>query len=153
MLHRFERFTSSISALYRDVQKIERDEMEKQGLRGAFAQYLLAIHRYPQGITAAALCEVCDKDKAAVSRVIAELEAKGLIRKESEGDTQYRAKVFLTEEGSKAVAFVQQRACAAMDAAGSGLSEQDRAVFYAALELLGNNLQQIAQEGIPEERE
>ena len=70
MLNRFEQFTSAISALCRDVQKIERDEMEKQGLRGAFAQYLLAISRYPEGITASALCEVCDKDKAAVSRII-----------------------------------------------------------------------------------
>ena len=151
MLHRFERFTSSISAIYRDIQKIERDEMEKQGLRGAFAQYLLAMSRYPQGITAAALCEVCDKDKAAVSRVIAELEAKGLLHKEADGVTQYRAKVYLTDAGKEAVTFVQQRACAAVELAGSGLSAADRAVFYAALELLGNNLQEVARNGIPDE--
>ncbi len=151
MIHRFERFTSAISAIYRDVQKIERDEMEKQGLRGAFAQYLLAVSRYPDGITAAALCEVCDKDKAAVSRVISELESKGLLRKENDGSSQYRAKVFLTPAGEEAVAFVRQRASVAMETAGQGLSDEDRQIFYAALELLGRNLQQIARNGIPED--
>lgn len=150
MLQRFEHFTSTISSIHRNVQKIERDEMEKHGLRGAFAQYLLAVSRYPEGITAAALCEVCDKDKAAVSRVIAELEAKGLLYRENDG-SQYRSKVLLTPIGEAAVSFVQARACAAMELAGSGLSPEDRAVFYSALDLLDSNLHQIARNGIPEE--
>lgn len=151
MLQRFEHFTSAISAIHRDIQKIERDEMEKQGLRGAFTQYLLAVSRYPQGVTAATLCEVCDKDKAAVSRALTELEAKGLLRKENDGSGQYRAKVFLTPTGEEAVSFVRTRVCTAMELAGSGLSDRDREVFYRALDLLGNNLQDIARKGIPEE--
>lgn len=150
MLNRFEQFTSAISALYRDVQKIERDEMEKRGLRGAFAQYLLAISRYPEGITAAALCEVCDKDKAAVSRIIGEMEAKGLLEKENDGISQYRAKLRLTPEGKAAAAFVRERASVAVELAGSGLSDEDRKVFYSALERISLNLQQICTDGIPE---
>ena len=148
MLNRFEHFTAAISAIYRDIQKIERDEMEKQGLRGAFAQYLLALKRHPQGITAAALCEVCDKDKAAVSRVITELEAKGLLYKDSEG--QYRAKLYLTPAGEEAAAFVEKRASAAVELAGNGLSDSDRTVFYNAMERIAGNLQQICLNGIPE---
>ena len=150
MLNRFEQFTTAISALYRDVQKIERDEMEKQGLRGAFAQYLLAISRYPEGITAAALCEVCDKDKAAVSRIITEMENKGLLEKENDGTSQYRAKLRLTTAGQQAAAFVRERASVAVELAGSGLSDDDRKVFYSALERISTNLQQICVDGIPE---
>lgn len=150
MLNRFEQFTTAISALYRDVQKIERDEMEKQGLRGAFAQYLLAISRYPEGITAATLCEVCDKDKAAVSRIISELENKGLLEKENDGISQYRAKLRLTPAGQQAAAFVRERASIAVELAGSGLSDEDRKVFYSALERISTNLQQICIDGIPE---
>ena len=150
MLERFEQFTSAISLVYRDVQKIERDEMEKQGLRGAFAQYLLAISRYPQGITAAALCEVCDKDKAAVSRIIAEMETKGLVEREADGASQYRAKLRLTPAGQEAAAFVRKRASAAVELAGNGLSDEDRKAFYAALERISASLQQISQNGIPE---
>ena len=40
MIDRFEQFVSYISAIHRDVQKIERDEMVKYGLKGAYAQYL-----------------------------------------------------------------------------------------------------------------
>ena len=86
MLKRFEQFTSAIAAISRDVQRIERDEMEKHGLRGAFAQYLLALSRHPEGITAAGLCEVCDKDKAAVSRIVSEMDAKELILREAGGE-------------------------------------------------------------------
>ena len=129
MLERFEQFTSAISALYRDVQKIERDEMEKQGLRGAFAQYLLAISRHPEGITAAALCEACDKDKAAVSRITAEMEAKGLVERETDGVSQYRAKLRLTPAGQDAAAFVRKRASVAVELAGKDLSAEDRKIF------------------------
>ena len=149
MLNRFEQFTSAISALCRDVQKIERDEMEKQGLRGAFAQYLLAISHHPEGITASALCEVCDKDKAAVSRIIGEMESKGLLKKVNDGTSQYRAKLSLTPEGEAAAAFVRERASIAVELAGSGLSDEDRKAFYKALELISANLQEICQKGIP----
>ena len=149
MLNRFEQFTSVISALCRDVQKIERDEMEKQGLRGAFAQYLLAISRYPEGITASALCEVCDKDKAAVSRIIGEMESKGLLQKINDGTSQYRARLSLTPAGEEAAAFVRERASAAVELAGSGLSDEDRKAFYKTLELISENLQEICKKGIP----
>ena len=150
MLNRFEQFTAAISALYRDIQKIERDEMEKQGLRGAVAQYLLAISRHPDGITAAELCEACDKDKAAVSRIITELEIKGLLIKKNEGSSQYRVKLYLTAAGEQAAAFVQERASAAVELAGDGLSEEDRKIFYSALERISTNLQKICIDGIPE---
>lgn len=149
MLQRFELFTSGISSVYRDVQKIERDEMEKQGLRGSFAQYLLAISRYPEGVTAAVLCDVCDKDKAAVSRVVAEMEAKGLVERET--GNQYRAKLRLTPAGEEAAAFVRKRASAAVELAGKALSEEDRKAFYGALAVISNTLQQISSTGLPEE--
>jgi DNA-binding MarR family transcriptional regulator len=150
LLYRFEQFVSYISAIHRDIQRIEREEMEKLGLKGAYAQYLVAMQRYPEGITAADLCEVCDKDKAAVSRIIGELEAKGLLIKENDGGSQYRARLFLTSAGEDAALFVKQRAFAAVELAGSGLSDEDIIIFYNALERISANLQKICIDGIPE---
>lgn len=150
MIDRFEQFTSVISSIYRYIQKIEREEMEKYGLKGAFAQYLLAIGHYPHGITAAALCETCDKDKAAVSRIVAEMETKGLIRRISSGDNQYRARLTLTEAGRRAAQFVRERAEIAVELAGQGLSDQDRKIFYSALELIAGNIHSMCAKGIPE---
>ena len=148
MISRFEQFTSAISGIYRSIQKIEREQMEKYGLKGAYAQYLVTIQRYEDGITAAQLCEVCDLDKAAVSRAIAEMFQRGLV--ERTGETGYRARVKLTETGQEATAYVNRLAQAAVDAAGSALTDSDRAVMYAALESIAEKLSIICKTGIPE---
>ena len=149
MLDRFEQFTTLISAIYRDIQKIERDEMEKRGLRGAYAQYLLALMQNPQGLTAAQLCDACEKDKAAVSRAVSELESKGFLSRNTEKSNAYRAVLTLTEKGTEAARFVSNRAALAVEQAGKGISDPDRKVFYAALGLIASNLQAISKEGIP----
>lgn len=148
MLQRFEAFTAAISGIYRDIQKIERDEMEKYGLKGAYAQYLLALSHCPEGLSAAELCEVCDKDKAAVSRVLSELEKKGLLRCR---EGQYRARLTLSDEGMRAAEYVKERACLAVDAAGRGLSEKERSGMYLALDTVASNLKTLCREGLDNE--
>lgn len=148
MVSRFEHFSVSISCINRYIQKIERTEMEKYGLKGASAQCLLAMQRYPQGITAARLCEVCDKDKAAVSRIVAELEEKNMVTRGDDGGGRYRALLKLTELGEEAAEHVEQRAKQAVEEAGTGLTDQQRAMMYAALDLIAGNLQMISEKGL-----
>ena len=150
MLSRFELFSSSIFVIYRDIQKLERDEMEKFGLKGAFAPYLSVMIRYPEGITSSRLSEICDKDKAAVSRVVSEMAQKGLIKREGTKDSLYRATLTLTDEGRKVAQFVEQRAMAAVSAASQGLTDDKRKILYESLELLAKNLKEISKNGIPE---
>lgn len=150
MISRYEIFNNAISGIYRYIQKIERDEMVKYGYKGAFAQYLAAMNRYPEGLTSVQLCEICDKDKAAVSRIIAEMEDKGLIRREGAGDNMYRARLILTEEGLRAANFVNERAAAAVAAGGKGLTDENRRVFYETLELIAGNLESVSREGLPD---
>lgn len=151
MVNRFEQFTSLISASNRFVQKIERDEMEKIGLKGAYAQYLLAMARYPQGITAAELCEVCDRDKAAVSRMLSELETKNLICRVNPDEGQYRSRLTLTETGLQAADIVRRRATIAVELAGQGLSDRNRQIFYTSLVRITSNLENLCQNGLPDE--
>ena len=132
------------------MMKIEREEMEKYGLRGSYVQYLIAMKRFPEGMTSAKLCDICDKDKAAISRIVAEMENKGLIRRESDKSNMYRAKLVLTEEGNKAADYVCERAEKAVFAAGKGLDEEDRRIFYGVLAIFEANLRRISREGIPE---
>lgn len=132
------------------MMKIEREEMEKYGLRGSYVQYLIAMKRFPEGMTSAKLCDICDKDKAAISRIVAEMENKGLIRRESDKSNMYRAKLVLTEEGNKAADYVCERAEKAVLAAGKGLDEEDRRIFYGVLAIFEANLRRISREGIPE---
>lgn len=149
MLNRYEKFSTYIAGAYRYVQKLEREEMEKYGLKGAYAQYLHAMRRSPEGVTSSQLCDICDKDKAAVSRAVAEMEEKGLIFRE--GKNPYRALLKLTETGKNAADFVCERAEIAVREAGKGLSDDARAIFYTSLEIIASNLQKICKEGIGKE--
>ena len=82
--------------------------------------------------------------------MVAILEKKGLVRKEAIGGNLYRAKLVLTEEGKQAAEHVQQRAAVAVELAGSGMSDEEREVFYRCLELITSNLQTLSKEGLPQ---
>ena len=151
-MNRFEQFSYVISGINRHIQKIERDEMIKYGYKGAFAQYLVALRRYPEGITSAQLCEICDKDKAAISRVLTEMQEKGLILRETQSDHRYNALIKLTAEGLKAAAYVDERAQAAIEAVGNEMTDENRAAFYATLDFIAAKLQTISKEGLPPQK-
>lgn len=150
MASRYEQISGAISAIYRSIQKIERDEMVKYGYKGAFAQYLAALKSHPDGLTSVQISEICDRDKAAVSRIISEMEAKNLVYRKNEHDNQYRAKLFLTEEGINVAEYVFKRAERAVEIGGRGLTDENRRVFYETLELIATNLDAVCEGGLPE---
>lgn len=150
MLHRYEIFSAAIASMYHDVQRIERVEMANYGLKGPHAQCLLAMSRYPEGLTSVKLCEICDKDKAAVSRTVAELEEAGLLVIEGRNGVRYRAILRLTEAGQNAAQSVCNRAELAVAQAGEGLTDDQREVFYHVLAKISGNLHAICKNGLKE---
>lgn len=148
MESRYELISASISCMYHDIQKIERMEMAKYGLKGPHAQCLLVMNKNPEGITAARLCEACEKDKAAVSRILAELEEAGMIRRENRNGSRYRASLTLTEQGKYAAEAVVEKARLAVELAGTGFSQEEREVFYRVLAIIAGNLHQICKTGL-----
>ena len=150
MVSRYESFSTCISCMYHDIQRIERVEMARYGLKGPHAQCLLAMSRYPEGITAVRLCEVCEKDKAAISRIVAELEQMGMVRRTEHNGTRYRASLTLTEQGQTAAKAVEEKARLAVERAGAGLDDKSREVFYSVLALIAGNLHAICKNGLTE---
>lgn len=150
MISRYEFFSTVVSSLYHDIQRIERQEMAKYGLKGPHAQCLVIMSRYPQGIAAARLCELCERDKAAISRTVAELEATGLLARGERNGIRYRVPLFLTEAGQKAAEEVNAVAMRAVEQAGQGLTEEQRRVFYDVLGHIAQNLHTISRDGIQE---
>lgn len=150
MLDRFEQFSYSIHNIYKYITKIERDVMEKYGLRGAYAQYLVIMSRFPEGITSSKLSEICDKDKAAISRIVAEMEDKGLLVRRTDKDNLYRARLVLTDEGVKAAEYVCEKATRAVALAGGNLGEEERGIMYGSLAIIETNLRRISRDGIPD---
>lgn len=148
MRSKYEQFTASVLCLSRCIQKIQRTEMAKYGLKGAHAQCLITMGHYPEGVTVAQLSRISEKDKAAISRTLSELEKQGLVQKRKDGENAYRAPVLLTEAGKEASSRVEQLAQMAVEQAGVGLTEERRAVFYETLELIAGNLMRISRDGL-----
>lgn len=151
MVSRFERFTTAISSIHRSIMKIQRVEMAKYGLKGPHAQCLLTMSRFPEGITAAQLCELCDKDKAAISRTVAELEEAGMVVRPEGPGKRYRACLKLTEAGYKAAEAVMSKAKVAVQQATGGYGAEMQDMFTATLDLVANNLETICRQGLKEE--
>ncbi len=150
MKSRFEQFSYVVSGIYRYIHRIEKSVMVEQGYKGVFAIYLATLSRYPEGLSCARLCEVCDKDKAAVSRIVAEMTEKGLVEKVQQGDKIYRAKVVLTEKGKRVAKTVNEKSRdAAIAVAGDVIGENERERFYEILDSINANLQTVAEKGIP----
>ena len=150
MITKYELFSSSVASLSRDIQAIERTEMAKFGLKGPHAQCLLTMLRHPLGVTSAQLCELCAKDKAAISRTVAELEKARMIRREGRNGNIYRAALLLTEQGRAAADAVSRRAKVAVESAGEGLTDAQREVFYHVLSIISGNLHTMCKNGLKE---
>jgi len=151
MTDRFELFSFMISQISHYWHKIASDEMERYGLKGAHSVYLMAMYRFPDGITAPNLCELCGKDKADVSRMMSIMEKKGLVIKEGTKKNLYRGVFKLTEEGEKAALFVKERANLAVTLAGKDLTDESRKILYESLESIANNLRELSENGLPKD--
>lgn len=151
MIDRFERFSYSISEISRLWHRISGEEMGKYGLKGAYSVYFTTMYRFPEGITAAQLVELCSRDKADVSRAMSLLEKKGLVMRSDPEAKAYRALLQLTPAGRELAGQINAKAKAAVERASCGLPEEKRIVFYEALELITANLQKLSKEGIPGE--
>ena len=150
MQERFERFSLMLSEISRYWHKLTAEEMEVYGLKGNHSIYLLTMSHYPEGITAPLLCTYCGRDKADVSRMMAMMEEKGLVAKEGVHRNRYGGVFKLTPEGMAAAEHVRRRADLAVELAGKDLSEENRTIFYEALDSITKNLRTLCQEGLPE---
>ena len=140
-MNRFETFTGSILELNRYLQKLKDLEMKPFGLRANHVMCLYYLGKNPQGLTVTEVAETCREDKAAVSRCLSQLIEKGLVGGDfPENKRSYRTKLTLTESGRELTQQIDQRIDSAMIGGGSGLTEEQRSHFYAAMEIIVNNL-------------
>ena len=148
MIERFSQFCTSIASIQRSILKIERIEMAKYGLKGPHANCLVAMARYPEGITAARLCDICDKDKAAISRTVSELEDAGMVLRQDPEGKRYRSVLRLSEKGKEIANRVNDMVLLAVAKASEGYDKEKQQVFARVLNLVAGNLQDICRDGL-----
>lgn len=97
-------------------------------------------------LCASELADICDEDKAAISRSIDYLEASGYIRCESSSGKRYKTPLALTEKGNEAGRRIAERIDRVLLLAGEGLDVNEREIFYKALTAISENLDKISKE-------
>lgn len=153
---RFETFTVLIAKVSRSIRKIKTEEMAEFRLKSPHVSCLYYLYKMGS-LTAKELCNICDEDKAAISRSIEHLEAEGYISCEAEPDSdrkpttvklqkRYKTPFHLTEIGKEIGEKIAEKIDRILKQAGEGLDEESRLAFYRGLNLICGNLQKICDE-------
>ena len=141
MNQRFETFVTAISSINRSLQRLKSSEMADFGLKGTHVMCLYQLQQHPEGLTSSALAQLCDEDKAAISRTVAELKAQELIASPQEGEKRYRQRIRLTDRGRQVTAKMDGKIVDAVTAATQGYSLEEREIFIRVLLRVDENLQ------------
>lgn len=144
MITRFEQFTTTITQIYKNLQKVKMQEVAGLELRGTHVMCLFQLNRHPEGLTITQLSTLCGEDKAATSRTMSDLIKKGLVTNEHE--KKYRAPMRLTEKGQNIANQIDKQATQAVEAIGQGLTEEERKIFYKSLTIISGNLKNYLNE-------
>ena len=145
MEDRFQLLTANIAKMSRYIKRIKSEEMAdiEAGLKGPHVSCLYYIYKSNGTMTAKEITEVCDEDKAAISRSLDTLEKDGYISCESKTEKRYKSPISLTEKGKDVAVKVVKKIDKIVDLAGVGLSEENRKIFYESLALIGKNLKNL----------
>lgn len=142
MKDRFQLLTANIAKMSRYIKRIKSEEMAdiEPGLKGPHVSCLYYIYKSNGTMTAKEITEVCDEDKAAISRSLDALEKDGYIYCESKTEKRYKSPLALTEKGRQVGEKVAKKIDRIVDVAGVGLTEENRKIFYESLALITENL-------------
>ncbi len=142
MQDRFKAFTVLITKINRSIRRIKTEEMAEFNLKSPHVSCLYYLYT-SEALTAKELCEICEEDKAAVSRSIDYLESCGYLSCKAESQRKYKSPLVLTEKGREIGKRLSEKISGILDAAGAGLSDGERDILYRSLELISTNLQNI----------
>lgn len=144
MEQRFETFTVLINRISRNIRKIKNQEMSEYQLRSVHVSCLYYLYTV-QGLTAAALCERCEEDKATISRSLDYLESLGYLSCMSQRTKKYKSPLILTEKGMKVGKRIAEKINSILDEISVGLTEEERVTLYHSLSVVSDSLDDIVR--------
>lgn len=140
MDEKYKIFTVLMASINRSIRKIKTEEMAEFHLKSPHVSCLYYLFK-EDGLTAKELCEVCEEDKANISRTIDYLETNGYLVRQNEDNKKYKSHLSLTEMGRSVACQIAEKIDRILDESGEGISETDRKIMYRSLFQISNNLQ------------
>lgn len=142
MEERFEMFTVLIAKGSRYIKRIKTEEMAEFDLKTPHVSCIYYLYK-KEMLTSKELCDICEEDKASISRSLEYLETNGYIKCLDQAKKRYKSHLVLTEKGKVVGKKVEEKIDNILVEASKGLSEENRKIFYESFALICNNLQNI----------
>ena len=146
MFQRYKNFTVLITKISRSIKRIKAFEMEEINLKTPHVSCIYYLFK-EGGLTAKELCDICEEDKAQISRAIDFLEDNGYVYCVENVKKRYKTQLFLTEKGMEAGRFVAAKIDNIMSNIDNTLTEEERSFMYSSLSKISNRLEEICQKG------
>lgn len=128
---RFYEFTGLVSRSYKALRRAQEKYTRDFGLRSVHVSCLLRLLDAPDGLIATELSSRCGVDRAQISRVTADLAARGLICEAEPGaKRRYRGSLTLTDTGRELAMELKNIVVEKLGAVSSSLDAQKVATFY-----------------------
>ena len=143
LFDRYVAFSAYIEKLYKDLQKVKTDRMNRFGLKSTDVSVLIMASRHPDGLTVTELATECGVDKAVVSRAAHILLLQGYMTHANNILCNYRKKIKLTEKGMATVETISHLAEQAVSEVSHDISPNDLDTFYRTLEKITQNISRL----------
>ena len=140
MEEKFHTFSLLMANINRSIRRIKSEETAEFDLKGPHASCLYYLYK-EKSVTSKKLCELCETDKAGISRSIDFLEHNGYLQKRIK--KRYKSPIELTERGREVAAKIAEKIDGIFAAIAEGLSEEQRRTMYEALETISLRLREV----------
>ena len=142
MEERFEMFTVLIAKASRYIKRLKTEEMSEFNLKTPHVSCIYYLYK-KEKLTSKELCDICEEDKASISRSLEFLETHGYIKCLDQVKKRYKSPLVLTEKGLEVGKKVEEKIDNILMEASKGLSEENRKIFYESFAIICDNLQKI----------
>ena len=142
---RFEQFSSLISGIYRDIQKIKIKWTAPLGMKAVHIFWVYLLKNHPDGLTASELSRHSQSNRSLVSREIQELIDLGYVQAQDSKNRRYGQKLTLTQTGWQAAQRISEASLEIQNQVSAGIPEEDLIVLYRTLGILMENFHRMAE--------
>ena len=146
---RFEQFSSLISGIYRDIQKLKAKWTEPLGMKAVHIFWVYLLKNHPQGLTASELSRHSQSNRSLVSREIQELLDLGYVQSDK-SQRRYGQKLTLTQSGHEVAQRISEASLDIQNRVNVGISAEDLMIFYRTLGILMENFHRLTEQNLEE---
>ena len=144
---RFEQFSSLISGIYRDIQKLKTKWTEPLGMKAVHIFWVYLLKNHPEGLTASELSRHSQSNRSLVSREIQELIDLGYVKPEKTvRQRRYGQKLILTDTGKEIAVKISEASLDIQNKVNAGIPEEDLQVLYRTLGILMENFHKLTEQ-------